>query len=114
MPQADSRLGYKHLEDTKAKISDSMLGNTNLKGMKGETNPMFGIKGKDHPSFGLLPGNAVSVSIYNANDNTLIQSFPSQAAAARFLNVDSSTVSRHAKSGKVLNNLFIITIKSDS
>lgn len=79
--------------------------------LKGEAYPLYGVTGENHPSFGLVPGNVVPVNIYNANDKTLIQSFPSRAAAARFLNVDPSTVSRCVKSGKILLNLYIISNK---
>lgn len=111
LPQATSVLGLKHTEETKARISKSMMNNTNMKGMEGEMNPMWGLRGADHPSFGLVPGNALLVYIYNASDNTLVQSFPSLAAAARFLAVHPSTVSRYVKSGKPLFNLYTITTK---
>jgi hypothetical protein len=110
LPQAVSSLGYKHKDETKAKISESMKGNTNTKAMKGESNPMYGVRDSAHPSFGLVPVNVVSVNVYNAKDNTLVQSFHSFAAAAKFLNVSYQTVSRHAKSGKILSNRYIIKI----
>jgi len=80
--------------------------------MKGEMNPMYGVRGSDHPSFGIDPGNVVPVYIYNAKDITLFQTFPSIAKAGRFFNVDKSTISRHAKSGKILINQYIVSTKS--
>src|SRR5207245_934076 len=42
-PTAGSSLGYKHTEDARAKISDSMTGaNNSMYGRTGALNPMYG------------------------------------------------------------------------
>lgn len=52
--------------------------------------------------------------IKQRRDMTVIQSFPSLAAAAKFLGVHYTTVSRYAKSGKIMLNKYIVSIKPGS
>jgi hypothetical protein len=72
----------------------------------GANNPMYGRTGELNPMFGQVPANAMTINVYDI-DNVLVHSFPSQVAAAEWLGVNQSTVSRHIKSGKVYNNLYI-------
>ena len=56
--------------------------------------------------FGITPTNAMTIYVYSI-DGTLINSFYSQVAVAKWLGVNQSTVSRHIKSGKVWNKLYV-------
>jgi NUMOD1 domain len=47
---------------------------------------------------GQVPANAMTINVYDI-DNVLVRSFPSQVAAAEWLGINKSTVSRHIKSG---------------
>jgi len=80
--------------------------NNPMYGRTGELNPMYGKSGALNPMYGITPTNAMTINVYDI-DNVLVHSFPSQVAAAEWLGVNQSTVSRHIKSGKVYNNLYI-------
>jgi hypothetical protein len=85
---ASARGGYKHSEAAKSAIS---LANT------GHNNPMFG----------KTANNALMVYVYTT-DNVFVQSFSSHVAAATWLGISRWAVSRDIKSGKVLNNQYLI------
>ena len=61
--------------------------------------------GANHPNFGITPTNAMTIDVYDL-DNVLVRSFTSQVAAAEWLSVNHSTVSRYLKSRKVWNNKY--------
>ena len=70
---------------------------------------MYGRKGPNHPMFGkygITPTNAMTIYVYSLDD-VLVREFPSQVAAANWLGVNQSTVSKYIKSGKVWNNLYV-------
>ena len=95
-PIAGSSLGYKHTEDTLAKMS-------------GENNPMYGRTGTINPMYGKVPANAMTINVYSLN-NVLVRSFTSQVEAAEWLGVSNVTVSNYIKSRKVWKKLY--TFKS--
>ena len=69
--------------------------------------------GANHPMYGKVAANAMTVNVYTIN-NVLVRSFTSQVAAAEWLNVNQSTVSKYIKSGKVWNNKYLFRIDSAS
>ena len=90
-----SMTGYKHTDEARAKIS-------------GANNPMYGRTGANHTmygKYGITPTNAMTINVYSL-DNVLVRSFPSQVAAAKWLNVTQATVSNYIKSGEVWNKLY--------
>jgi len=89
LPTAGSSLGYKHSDEAKAKISAAL-------------------SGENHPNFGKPSVRRVGVSLFDLEGN-LIQSFPSQTAAAIWLAVSKSTVLRYIRSGKVFRGKYLIT-----
>jgi len=82
----------------------------------GALNPMFGkthspeslplMSGANNPIFGKVPTHAITVNVYSI-DNVLVRSFPSQVAAANWLNIPRITFQRYLSSGKVWNNTYI-------
>ena len=64
----------------------------------GANNPMYG-------NYGKIPANAMTINVYDI-DNVLVHSFPSQVAAAEWLNTSQTQVSRYIASGKVWNNQY--------
>jgi NUMOD1 domain len=77
------------------------------KGRGKALSPMFGITptnafqsgyAANHPMYGKVAANAMTINVYDI-DNVLVHSFPSQVAAAEWLGINKSTVSRHIKSG---------------
>ena len=75
-------------------------------GRTGANNPMYGRKGALNPMFGITPTNAMTVNVYSLN-NVLVNSFPSQVAAANWLNISRTTLQRYLSSGKIWNNQYI-------
>jgi hypothetical protein len=73
----------------------------------GANNPMYGRTGALNPMNGKVPANAMTINVYSL-DNVLVRSFTSQVAAAEWLSVNQSTVSRHIESGKVLRKQYLI------
>lgn len=57
--------------------------------LKGENNPAYGRKGELHPMYGKKAANRVEVFVYNL-DNVLVNNFPSNTEAAKFLGVSVS------------------------
>jgi group I intron endonuclease len=102
--------GLTHTLETLAKISVSMTGRTHTPEtraqMSGAYNPMFGLTGALSPRFGITPTNAMNINVYSPDD-TLINSFSSQVAAANWVNISRTTLQRYLSSGKVWNNLYI-------
>jgi hypothetical protein len=79
----------------------------------GANHPMYGKvpanafqSGANHPMYGVTPANAMTINVYSL-DGTLINSFSSQVAAAEWLSVNHSTISRYIKSGKVFQNQYL-------
>jgi NUMOD1 domain len=69
--------------------------------------------GANNPMYGKVSANAMTINVYDI-DNVLVHSFPSQVAAAEWLGVNQSTVSRYLKSGKVWNNQYRFTKSTSS
>ena len=80
-----------HSEETRVQMSKSQQ----LVDRSGENNPMYG----------KVPTHAMTIDVYSI-DGTLINSFSSQVAAAEWLSVNHSTISRYIKSRKVWNKLY--------
>jgi len=55
--------------------------------------------------YGKVAANAMTINVYSL-DNVLVHSFPSQVAAAEWLNTSQTQVSRYIKSGKIWNNQY--------
>jgi len=103
--------GRTHTPETRAQMSDSHTGKT----LSEETRAKMSSSqsGANHPMFGKISGNAMTVNVYSI-DNVLVHSFPSQVAAAKWLNTSRRTVSRYIESGKVWNNQYRITKSTSS
>jgi group I intron endonuclease len=93
--------GKTHTPESRAKMSDSQK----LVDRSGANHPMYGKVPASAFQSGHVPANAMTINVYDI-DNVLVHSFPSQVAAAEWLGVNQSTVSRYIKSGKVWNNLY--------
>jgi group I intron endonuclease len=119
-PTAGSSLGYKHTDDTRAKISASMTGKTHSEDTRvkmsdaksGANNPMYGkvpanafLGGPNNPMYGKVPTHAMTIYIYSL-DNVPVQTFSSMTAAAKFLNTSTVQVHRYVRSGKVWNDKY--------
>ena len=122
-PTAGSILGYIHSEETRAQISDSISGaNNHMYGrtgalnplygkvpasafQSGANNPMYGRTGPLNTMYGKVPANAITIDVYDL-DNVLVHSFPSQVAAAKWLNIPRTTFQKFLSSGKVWNNQY--------
>jgi group I intron endonuclease len=108
--------GLTHTPESRALISDAKLGDNNpiygkvtAEGANafpsGANNPMYGKVSASAFQSGHVPANAMTINVYDI-DNVLVHSFPSQVAAAEWLSVNHSTVSRYIKSGKLWNKLY--------
>jgi group I intron endonuclease len=113
---AGSSLGYKHSEESKAKISDFLTGaNNHMYGRTGANHPQFGItptnafhSGANLPMYGWLPTNAMTIYVYSI-DNVLVETFSSQVACAKWLEVSNITVIRYIRSGKIFQGKYLLT-----
>src|SRR5689334_4556814 len=100
--------GKTHTPETRAQMSYSKSGALNPMYGKvpasafesGANNPMYGKSGELSPV-------SIQVNVYSVVDNELVRSFPSQVAAAEWLGVNQSTVSKYIKSGKVWKQKYI-------
>jgi len=79
-----------HSEESKAKISSSMLG----KGA-GENNPMFG----------KIPQNRVGIHLFDLEGN-LVRSFPSRASAAKYLDISRQAIIQAIRHGYILKGAY--------
>jgi hypothetical protein len=91
--------GRNHTAETKAKLRLAK---------SGPNHPMYGITGTKNPMYGKPSPSAVYVYVYSV-DNVLINSFPSQTAAAKVLNTSQRQVSRYVKSGKLFQGKYLLT-----
>jgi len=64
----------------------------------GALNPMYGKVPANGFQSGHVPANAMTINVYDI-DNVLVHSFPSQVAAAEWLDVSRFTVQSYIKSG---------------
>ena len=87
-------------------MSDSQQLAQPLVDRTGANNPMYGRTGALHPMYGKVPTHAMTVNVYSL-DNVLVNSFPSQVAAAEWLGVSNGTVRNYIQSGKVWKNLYV-------
>ena len=69
---------------------------------------MYGRTGANHPNFGITPTNALSVNV-NSLDGTLVNSFSSRVAAAKWLGVSDRSVLNYIRSGKEFKGKYILS-----
>jgi group I intron endonuclease len=74
--------------------------------MSGANNHMYGKVPASAFESGNVPANAMTINIYDI-DNVLVHSFPSQVAAAKWLNIPRTTFREYISTGKVWNNQYI-------
>jgi NUMOD1 domain len=82
--------------------------NNPMYGRTGALSPMYGRTGANHPIFGITPTNALSVNV-NSLDGTLVNSFSSRVAAAKWLGVSDRTVLNYIRSGKEFKGKYILS-----
>ena len=100
--EREAHTGNTHSDESprRALMSEAKTGANNpMYGCTGALNPMYGKSGELSPV-------SIQVNVYSL-DGTLINSFSSQVAAAEWLSVNQSTISRYLKSGKVWNNKYL-------
>jgi len=97
--------GQSHTEETKAKISTTKKGHFVSEGTKALMSTRM--QGENNPNYGKVAANAAAVLVYNT-DGTLVQSFSSQSAAAKFFGIDRSNISRYIKSGRTFRENFVL------
>ena len=71
----------------------------------GANNPMYGKVPANAFESGHVPANAMTINVYDI-DNVLVHSFPSQVAAAKWLNIPRTSFQNFLSSGKVWNNQY--------
>jgi len=84
---SEAHTGKTFSTETRAKIS---------KAMSGANNSMYGRTGALNPMYGKVPTHAMTIYIYSLN-GTLINSFSSQVAVAKWLGVSNVTVHNYIK-----------------
>jgi len=77
-------------------------------GRTGALNPMYGRTGALNPMYGKVPANAMTIYVYSI-DGTLINSFSSQVACAKWLGVSEGSVRNYIRSGKVFKGLYLLS-----
>lgn len=85
LPTAGSSLGFKHSEETKVNISITRLGRRPTKQARKRISEAQ--QGINNPRYGKSAVNANTVYVYSFVDNQLVQTFPSQVAVAKWLNI---------------------------
>jgi len=93
-PTAGSRLGSTHTQETKAKISNSKKGSSHTPEAKAKISAAN--RGSLNPMYGRVSAMAIGISLYTL-EGAFVQSFSSQTAAAKFIGVNTSTISRAIK-----------------
>jgi len=136
---AGSRLGYKHSEQTIAKMSGEnnpmfsigedhpMFGKCHKietkilisEAMLGENNSMFGRTGEKHPLYGstlsietrekISKARGTVVYVHSSDKSTLINTFDSYRKAAEFFEVNPVTIIRYTKSQKLFKDKWILS-----
>jgi len=98
--------GQTHSEETLAKISDALTGRSHSEETRAKMSDAK--TGVNHPMYGTVSPTALSVSVYNL-DNVLLKTFSSQVAAAEWLGVSNTTVSKYIRSRKVFRGKYLIS-----
>ena len=65
--------------------------------------------GSSNPRFGKVPVNATNISVYTI-ENILVQTFPSQVEAAKFLGVSFQAVSLAIKRDSIIKKLYKVQL----
>jgi|ERR1700744_802936 len=128
---AGSSLGYKHTEETIAKISgekNSMFGKIHSvetkakisKAFEGKNHPRYGIRGENHPFYGKTHSIEVrarisltkgsTIYLYNT-ERLLVNTFNSTRKAAEFLDCSHTTIANYCSNGKLYKNQWFLSIK---
>jgi len=107
---ASSRLGLKHSELTKQKMS---------KNLKGENHPLFGVKSLDNPNFGKKHSEesiekinqALGITIYIYSlDYKLLYTFTSTTKAKLHFKSKTYTILKYAQSGEIFRGEYIFSL----
>ena len=72
-----------------------------------ESQQLVDRSGENNPMYGKSPTNAMTIYVYSI-DGTLINSFSSQVACAKWLDVSETMVRKYVKSGKVFRKQYLI------
>jgi group I intron endonuclease len=104
-PEVSTRLGTKHTEGAKQKISAALTGRT----LSEETKLKMSVSHKEnpHPFTGKVALNAMKISIYSL-DNILVEEFSSQLLAASYLGTTPKTLRRYINNSIPFNNKYFI------
>jgi len=125
---AGSSLGYKHTEQSLAKITGEnhhLFGKNHtfstITKLSGENNHMFGRKGELHPMYGKSPSietrtksritQGTAIFVFTL-DGTLINTFSSAREAGEFLNCSHTTVVRYVRNKNLFKGKWILSSSS--
>jgi group I intron endonuclease len=122
---AGSSLGYKHSEESLAKMSEAMTGKTLSaetktlisEALSGENHPR-GMKGKtyshsEESKTKISVAKGTTIYVYDTND-TLVNSFSSASKAALHFNVSKTTILRYIANQKIFKENLILSVSERS
>jgi group I intron endonuclease len=106
--------GKSHSDETRVKISASMTGKSHsdeTRAQISKSQQLVDRSGENNPMYGKVPTHAMTIDVYSI-DGTLINSFSSQVACAKWLDVSETMVRKYVKSGKVFRKQYLIVRSS--
>jgi group I intron endonuclease len=107
-PNASTRLGATHSDQTRQKISDTLTGRSLSEETKAKMSESH--KQTPHPFTGKVAQNAMKILLYS-QDNILMEDFTSQILAAKRLGITPKTLRKYIGSPAIFKGKYII--KSD-
>ena len=99
LQKAGSLLGFKHSEETRAKMSSSK---------EGLKHPNFGKTTSQEVKDKIIKSKGIAVSVLDLQTNETII-YPSGNQAAKAISCSSSVFQNYLKSGKILKNRYILS-----
>jgi group I intron endonuclease len=109
----DSSLGYKHLEETKNKISKSLLGYKHTKDTK--LRMSYSHKGFKHSIESQLKmsvNRGTPIYVFYSHSLILYKIFNSSNKAALYFNCSDTTIMKYARSNKIYKDKWILSLKN--
>jgi group I intron endonuclease len=104
LKKAGSLLGYKHTEETIAKICEAMTGeNHPLFGKTGENSPNFGKNHSSETKLKMSLAKGTVIYLYDSH-GSLVNTFPSARKASEHFNVSCPTILKYVRNGRIFKN----------